>query len=88
MEKNEKFKVAESQENIVQSENVLDNANTENNASNKKVENKAEQKPSVNSNKKPLTPYQEYKLSKNQNGKKYFEFYDDIKVYTHNIWDW
>ena len=88
MEKNEKLKVAESQENIVQSENVLDNANTENNASNKKVENKAEQKPSANSNKKPLTPYQKYKLNKNQNGKKYFEFYDDIKVYTHNIWDW
>ena len=18
----------------------------------------------------------------------YFEFYDDVKVYTHNIWDW
>lgn len=88
MEKNEKFKVAESQENIVQSENVLDNANTENNASNKKVENKAEQKQSVNASKKPLTPYQKYKLSKNKNGKKYFEFYDDIKVYTHNIWDW
>ena len=39
-------------------------------------------------NKKPLTPYQKYKNSRNQNGKKYFEFYDDIKVYTHNIWDW
>ena len=37
---------------------------------------------------KPLTPYQKYKQSKNQNGKKYFEFYDDIKVYTHNIYDW
>ena len=88
MEKNEKLKVAESQEDIVQIENVLDNANTENNDSNKKVENKAEQKLSVNSNKKPLTPYQKYKLGKNQNGKKYFEFYDDVKVYTHNIYDW
>jgi len=39
-------------------------------------------------NKSPLTPYQKYKLSKNQNGKKYFEFYNDIKVYTHNIYDW
>ena len=38
--------------------------------------------------KKPLTPYQKYKNSRNQNGKKYFEFYDDIKVYTHNIYDW
>ena len=39
-------------------------------------------------NKKPLSSYQKYKLTKNQNGKKYFEFYDDIKVYTHNIYDW
>lgn len=38
--------------------------------------------------KKPLTPYQKYKFNKNKNGKKYFEFYDDIKVYTHNIYDW
>ena len=38
--------------------------------------------------KTPLTPYQKYKQSKNQNGKKYFEFYDDIKVYTHNVYDW
>ena len=39
--------------------------------------------------KKPtLTPYQKYKNSRNQNGKKYFEFYNDVKVYTHNIWDW
>lgn len=88
MEKNEKLKVAESQEDIVQIENFLDNTNAKNNVGNKKVENKTEQNPSVNSNKKPLTPYQKYKLSKNQNGKKYFEFYDDIKVYTHNIWDW
>ncbi|MBQ7798361.1 MAG: hypothetical protein IJ371_04490 [Clostridia bacterium] len=39
-------------------------------------------------NQKPLTPYQKYKNSRNQNGKKYFDFYDDIKVYTHNIYDW
>ena len=51
-------------------------------------ENKIEQKPSVKNNKKPLTPYQKYKNSRNQNGKKYFDFYDDIKVYTHKIWDW
>ena len=38
--------------------------------------------------KKPLTSYQKYKQSKNKNGKKYFEFYDDVKVYTHNIYDW
>ena len=38
--------------------------------------------------KKPLTPYQKYKQNKNKNGKKYFEFYDDVKVYTHNIYDW
>lgn len=38
--------------------------------------------------KKPLTPYQKYKQTKNKNGKKYFEFYDDVKVYTHNIYDW
>ncbi|MBQ3502682.1 MAG: hypothetical protein IJA72_03355 [Clostridia bacterium] len=42
----------------------------------------------INSSKKPLTPYQKYKNSRNQNGKKYFEFYNDVKVYTHNIWDW
>lgn len=38
--------------------------------------------------KKELTPYQKYLQTKNKNGKKYFEFYDDIKVYTHNIYDW
>ena len=38
--------------------------------------------------KKTLTPYKKYKNSRNQNGKKYFDFYDDIKVYTHNIYDW
>ena len=78
METKIKQKVAESQNNT-QTENVLDNL---------QAENKVEQKLSVNSNKKPLTPYQKYKNSRNQNGKKYFEFYDDIKVYTHNIWDW
>ena len=75
--------VAESQNNIVenntQTENVVDNA---------KSEIVVDSKPSVNSTKKPLTPYQKYKNSRNQNGKKYFEFYDDIKVYTHNIYDW
>ena len=45
-------------------------------------------KSKLRSNKKPLTPYQQYKNSRNQNGKKYCEFYDDVKVYTHNIWDW
>lgn len=52
------------------------------------AESKTEQKQTVNSNKKPLTSYQKYKNSRNQNGKKYFEFYNDVKVYTHNIWDW
>ncbi|MFQ6724044.1 MAG: hypothetical protein ACLRFE_01740 [Clostridia bacterium] len=52
------------------------------------TENKIEQKPSVKNNKTPLTPYQKYKNSRNQNGKKYFDFYDDIKVYIHNIYDW
>ena len=45
-------------------------------------------KKGINSSKKSLTPYQKYKNSRNQNGKKYFEFYDDIKVYTHRIYDW
>ncbi len=52
------------------------------------TENKIDQKPNVNNSKKPLTPYQKYKNSRNQNGKKYFDFYNDVKVYTHNIWDW
>lgn len=47
-----------------------------------------EQTKPINTYKKPLTPYQKYKQSKNKNGKKYFEFYDDVKVYTHNIYDW
>lgn len=77
-------KVAESQnsgENNTQMENGINNTKTESS-----IESKTQQ--SVNAGKKPLTPYQKYKNSRNQNGKKYFEFYDDIKVYTHNIWDW
>ena len=50
--------------------------------------NAVEQKQNAHQGKPPLTPYQKYKQSKNKNGKKYFEFYDDIKVYTHNIYDW
>ena len=61
---------------------VVDNVQNE-----KAVEIKQEQQ-IIKSSKKPLTPYQKYKNSRNQNGKKYFDFYDDIKVYTHNIWDW
>lgn len=61
---------------------VVDNVKNEN-----AVEIKQEQS-SIKSSKKPLTPYQKYKNSRNQNGKKYFDFYDDIKVYTHNIYDW
>lgn len=82
---NEQIKVAESRNNIVednaQSEGIIDNSQID-----KSVENKPKQviKPS----KKPLTPYQKYKNSRNQNGKNYFDFYDDIKVYTHNIYDW
>ncbi len=76
MGNNEQTKVAESQ-------NKVREVDTK-----KNVETKPEQNKSVKNNKKPLTPYQKYKLSKNQNGKKYFEFYDDIKVYTHNIYDW
>ena len=77
MEKNnEQAKVAESKDIVV------DNVQNKN-----AVEIKQEQS-SINSNKKTLTPYQKYKNSRNQNGKKYFDFYDDVKVYTHNIWDW
>lgn len=64
-------------------DDIVKNIQVENNA-----EIKPEQNQTAKSNKKPLTPYQKYKNSRNQNGKKYFEFYDDIKVYTHNIWDW
>lgn len=71
--------VAENQGDIKQTENVVNNAKIEDNGNNKQ---------GVKSNKKTLTPYQKYKNSRNQNGKKYFEFYDDIKLYTHNIWDW
>ena len=78
---NEQIKVAESQDNVVncnaQTKNVVDNA-----------QESCANRQNVNSNKKPLTPYQKYKNSRNQNGKKYFDFYDDIKVYTHNIYDW
>ena len=76
METSIEQKVAESKDIVV------DNVQNEN-----AVDIKQEQQ-SIRPNKKPLTPYQKYKLSKNKNGKKYFEFYDDIKVYTHNIWDW
>lgn len=40
------------------------------------------------STKKPLTSYQKYKQMRNKNGKKYFEFYDDVKSYTHKVYDW
>lgn len=76
MKTGQKQKVAESKDIVV------DNVQNEN-----AVEIKQEQS-SIKSSKKPLTPYQKYKNSRNQNGKKYFDFYDDIKVYTHNIWDW
>ena len=35
-----------------------------------------------------LTSYQKYKQMRNVNGKKYFEFYDDVKSYTHKVYDW
>ena len=82
-------KVAESHsQNEVQIENSVNNAQTGNSTNSTQTINKAEQKNGVNCEKKTLTPYQQYKNSRNQNGKKYFEFYDDVKVYTHNIWDW
>lgn len=76
METKIEHKVAESKDIVV------DNVQNEN-----AVEIKQEQQ-IIKFSKKPLTPYQKYKNSRNQNGKKYFDFYDDIKVYTHNIWDW
>ena len=82
METNEQIKAMESNvDNISnnQIESIVDYA---------QVESCIDNKQSVNCNKKPLTPYQKYKNSRNQNGKKYFDFYDDVKVYTHNIWDW
>ena len=79
MEKNIEQNVTQNQTSNLTQPEIVDNV---------KVENKPEQKSSVSSNKKPLTPYQKYKNSRNQNGKKYFDFYDDIKVYTHKIWDW
>lgn len=78
MEKNEQIKVAE---------DIIDVANG-NAQTEKRIDVEVQQNQGVKSNKKPLTPYQRYKQSKNQNGKKYFEFYDDIKVYTHNVYDW
>lgn len=35
-----------------------------------------------------LSSYQKYKQNKNKLGKHYFEFYNDIKMYTHNVYDW
>ena len=89
MEKNEQVKVAESQnQNAVQIENGVNNTRIVDSADSIQTTNDVEQKSGANYGKKPLTPYQQYKNSRNQNGKKYFEFYDDVKVYTHNIWDW
>lgn len=82
MEKNKQVKVAECQNIVtenIQTENVVNDVTIEDNSNNKQK---------INYGKKPLTAYQKYKNSRNQNGKKYFEFYDDVKVYTHNIWDW
>ncbi|MBQ7881059.1 MAG: hypothetical protein IJ358_04385 [Clostridia bacterium] len=77
MEKNEQIKVAESKV-----DGKVSNAQTE-----KCIDIEIKQQ-CANNSKTPLTPYQKYKQSRNQNGKKYFEFYDDIKVYTHNVYDW
>ena len=89
METNIERNIAKNQnQSITQIENDVNNIQIRNSVNNTRVENKAESKTSVNYGKKPLTPYQQYKNSRNQNGKKYFEFYDDVKVYTHNIWDW
>ena len=71
------------EQNVVESKNIVEDNIQSGNSDKIKQE-----KQSVKTNKKPLTPYQKYKNSRNQNGKKYFEFYDDIKVYTHNIYDW
>ncbi len=76
METNEQIKAPESVTNIANN-----NTPTEKCIETQSTQNRKD-------NKKPLTPYQKYKLTKNQNGKKYFEFYNDVKVYTHNIWDW
>ena len=89
MEMDIKQTVAESQnQNAVQIENGVNNTRIEDSADSIETANEVEQKSDANYGKKPLTPYQQYKNSRNQNGKKYFEFYDDVKVYTHNIWDW
>ena len=74
--------------NIEMVETPVDNTPMKNIENNTRAEDKTERKAGANYGKKPLTPYQQYKNSRNQNGKKYFEFYDDVKVYTHNIWDW
>ena len=77
------------EQNVAESKDVVRNtAQTECGVNNVKIEGVAEGKQDIKYSKKPLTPYQQYKNSRNQNGKKYFEFYDDVKVYTHNIWDW
>ena len=74
---------------VAETKSVIDNIQIESDVNNVKfkisVENKQQ---GINSSKNPLTPYQKYKNSRNQNGKKYFEFYNDVKVYTHNIYDW
>lgn len=89
MEINIEQKVAESQnQNTVQIENGVNNTRIVDSADSIQTANERERKVDANYGKKPLTPYQQYKNSRNQNGKKYFEFYDDVKVYTHNIWDW
>ena len=77
----------EQDENNAQGENVVATLQAEKVEDNLQVE-KVEKKTSSGCGKKMLTPYQQYKNSRNPNGKKYFEFYDDVKVYTHNIWDW
>lgn len=71
---------------VAERKRAIDGTQIEKFVNNAKIEDKLKQ--SKSSNKNPLTPYQKYKNSRNQNGKKYFEFYDDIKVYTHNIYDW
>ena len=71
------------EENAVESKDIVVD-----NMQNKNVVENTQKQQGIKSTKKPLTPYQKYKNSRNQNGKKYFDFYDDIKVYTHNVYDW
>ena len=73
---------------VAETKSVIDNIQIESDVNNVKIESAIANKQGINSNKKPLTPYQKYKNIRNQNGKKYFEFYNDVKVYTHNIYDW